>query len=496
MAKVDTSDIFKKENNPIKKFANSLAEKLQAKSEDKLTGALSDALAKIGLGKSSGKSIASQLGDAIVADLAAEFFGALGKEINRATKEEIQQNRGLVDANADDPGTLEPAAATESNVTRFPSTLNDYHLRLEIKQYKRPSPNVKADLAVKETIVLPLPRSLEDRHELSYESNLELGLYGAIANARAEENNGLAGAFTAGTAYAAQSQFSNQIFAIVQQMAGAIPNPHISALFKSPTLRRHRFDWLLAPNNEEESETLRKVLLRLKQAALPTFTKGSINLLEMPEMVKIKLMPWAENEDIKKNNMFVFKHCMIENVSVNYAPDSPTFFNGENPKNPAPSFVLLSISLLEIEYFTAKDFGRDGEKTAEDVAKTLVDESKKLLLGVNNAIQEANTVINGVGANTQSTPTETSPPINNTVVATTERYTSQLGDYVWKTADGKYIWKTPGQTKYKVYNTAPDILTKGYVTSGVTFKYTLDANYDDSANFSYTNNGAEATPKS
>ena len=140
MADLNVSDLFKKEKNPIKKFANSLADKLQAKAEEKLTGALSDALAKVGLGQGSGKNIVSQLGDAIVADLAAEFFGALGKDINRATKEEIQQNRGLIDADADDPGTLETETQGDaSNVLRFPSTLNDYHMRLEIKKYKRPT---------------------------------------------------------------------------------------------------------------------------------------------------------------------------------------------------------------------------------------------------------------------------------------------------------------------------------------------------------------------
>ena len=527
MADLNVSDLFKKEKNPIKKFANSLADKLQAKAEEKLTGALSDALAKVGLGQGSGKNIVSQLGDAIVADLAAEFFGALGKDINRATKEEIQQNRGLIDADADDPGTLEPETqGGGSNVLRFPSTLNDYHMRLEIKQYKRLNPKSKAEMNVSDVLILPLPRTLEDRHEISYDSSIELGFVGAAAMG-AENIKGMSNidAFkktaVEAAAYTAKEMsgggVANQIFTVMQQMAGAIPNPHISALFKSPTLRRHRFDWLLAPNNPEESETLRKLLLRLKQAALPAFISDSVNLLEMPEMIKVKLMPWASsaNESAEDqmsrlnefgiyegeptvspeiNNMFIYKHCMIENISVNYAPDSPTFFVSENPSNPAPAFVLLSISLLEIEYFTAYDYGRKSKKTATDVVNNLKDEILNTLIP--SEVDEANTVTSGTGANSTPTSTANTNPINGTVVATTERYTSQLGDHIWKTADGKYIWKKPGETKYKVYSTAPDVLTKGYVTPGVTFKYTLDANYDDSANFSYSNNGAEATPKS
>ena len=519
MADTNISDIFKKENNPIKKFANSLADKLAAKAEDKLVGALSDALAKVGLGQGSGKNIASQLGDAIVADLAAEFFGALGKDINRATKEEIELARGTIDADADAPDVLEPEnQKLGSEVLRFPSSVGDYHMRLEIKQYKRPVPNQVADLTVRDVIVLPLPRTLEDRHELSYESNLDLGLIGAIgANASNPANMGtVADAIknnaVGGLAYAAQGAagsipFGNQIFSIMQQMAGAIPNPHISALFKSVTLRRHRFDWLLAPNNEEESESLRKVLLRLKQAALPSYTKENINLLEMPEMIKIKLMPWAnedpndsrlytgEGDKIEKEinsttNLYTFKHCMIENISVNYAPDSPTFFASGDPNNPAPSFVLLSLSLLEIEYFTADDFGRKGSINSTEALKNIAEDALNNIVGM----ELANTSTSGTGAN--STPSTSGAPasVNGTKVTSATKYSNQLGDAIYKTSDGKWIYKKEPNSKedYIVSTTPPDRYTNGYVTPSVTFKYTTVAN--TTQEFTLGDNGLSATP--
>jgi hypothetical protein len=478
-----------------------LADKLQAKAEEKLTGALSDALAKVGLGQGSGKNIVSQLGDAIVADLAAEFFGALGKDINRATKEEIQQNRGLIDADADDPGTLETEAQGDAgNVLRFPSTLNDYHMRLEIKKYKRPTPQSKAEMEVRDVIILPLPRTLEDRHEISYDSSLELGFVGAVTSPGTTQNlQGKSAQEIAGTlgvtaaTYTAKEfaggGLANQIFAVAQQMAGAIPNPHISALFKSPTLRRHRFDWLFAPNNAEESETLRRLLLRLKQAALPAFISDSVNLLEMPEMIKVKLMPWASSDDDiennTKSNLYTFKHCMIENVSVNYAPDSPTFFNSGT--NPAPSFILLSVSLLEIEYFTSDDYGRKSNTSAVGLIENARQEVENLLTSA--APELANSSTSGTGANTAPTPQSSEWGQNGQVVSTTKKYTNADGSrVVYVTSDGsKYISYPPNDFGDH------DVRGINWFTEFVlTLGLEEDTTYKGGVNFMYNNNGNSA----
>ena len=519
----DISDIFKKENNPIKKFAKSMADNLAAKAEDKLVGAISDAFAKVGLGQSSGKSIASQLGDAIIADLASEFFGALGKEINRTTKEEIENNRGLIDAEVDNPGVLEPEANAQEKVLRFPSTLNDYHMRLEIKQYKRPVPNVKAQVEVSDVIVLPLPRTLEDRHELNYDSSMSLGMVGAIgSNAGRDTTVGvgqaLKDAATESLAYAGQSisggGLGNQIFSIMQQMAGAIPNPHISALFKSATLRRHRFDWLLAPNNPEESDALRAVLLRLKQASLPAFVGSGVNLLEMPEMIKVKLMPWASasNETAEdqinrlnefgvyegeptispeNNNLFTFKHCVIENISINYAPDSPTFFAGENPYNPAPAFVLLSLSLIEIEYFTADDFGRKSYSKTEDLYKNLLNDVASIA-GFASDVDSGNTAVTGVGANTTPVVDTTSPPKNGNKVGTSKRYVNNLtGSYAWETTDGNLISSYTASGIGTTYTVTP---ANSAAAALILIPYSQELNYTANTNFVYTDNGNKATP--
>jgi hypothetical protein len=95
-------------------------------------------------------------------------------------------------------------------------------------------------------------------------------------------------------------------------------------------------------------------------------------------MCKITLFPWGDvaalsrlsgdTEKAYNGNMYTFKHCVVESIKVNYAPSSPSFFaDGEN----APAFIGIEMSFLEIEYFTADDFGRAGRNA--DFGKALWD---------------------------------------------------------------------------------------------------------------------------
>ena len=61
-----------------------------------------------------------------------------------------------------------------------------------------------------------------------------------------------------------------------------------------------------------------------------------------------------------------FKHALIENVTINHSPNGiPSFFAGTS----LPTFYQVSITLKEIEYFTAEDYGR--EKGTDKYAELL-----------------------------------------------------------------------------------------------------------------------------
>ena len=64
-----------------------------------------------------------------------------------------------------------------------------------------------------------------------------------------------------------------------------------------------------------------------------------------PEILQIKLFP-------KDDYLYRFKPCVVDNVSVNYAPNNPSFYR----ETGAPTAVQFSVSLQEIEIWTKNDY--------------------------------------------------------------------------------------------------------------------------------------------
>jgi hypothetical protein len=129
-------------------------------------------------------------------------------------------------------------------------------------------------------------------------------------------------------------------------MAGVAANPFLTLLFKSPTFKTHTFSWKLAPNNIEESVQLQKIVNMFRKHMLPSLANsGGGTLLSYPDIVQVNLFP---NEEF----LYKFKPCIVESMSVNFAPtSSPSFFKNSN----APTEVQLSINLKEIEYWLQDD---------------------------------------------------------------------------------------------------------------------------------------------
>ena len=375
------SDVLSKVKNPTEKLGDLFAQK----AEDALTGALSDAFAKIGLGAKSRKGLLGNLASAAAASLLSDIFG---KSKNRNSsiigadgEGDALNEEGTVET-ADDAtglGTTAAAGKGEGDLM-FPADLGDYRLQIAIKEYVRPNATTRATMPVKKSVYLPLPRTMEDRHEVDYEHGVKTGLAGIVAD---RLSGNMPNNYTTGNvigeaaAYGLKTftkSFGSEIFGIATQFAGATTNPNLATFFNGPSLRKHRFDWLLAPENEEESETIRSIITTLKKAALPNFTGDkSTVVLQYPNIVHIKLLPWADGEDgnretaknmAKDKNMYAYKHAMIESISVNYSPDSPVFIETKGTQGAAPAFMTLSMNIIEIDYFLAEDFGDVSELRA------------------------------------------------------------------------------------------------------------------------------------
>jgi len=382
-------NLFKNITNPIEKLVKESGSRLVDSVENSVVGSLSAALQRVGLGDGSNKNVLGNLGEQVLAGIAGEIFGAIGREINLSSKSDIENLRGVIADTSENLASMDSSFQQSDDILFFPTDLNEFYVQFDFKKYKRPAPNVPATALTEWQLALPLPRELVDRHNVQYNDKAELGFFGVVANGGQNPADNTFDTATA-AAYGGRllikrlTEHSGNVMGLLSQSFGASLNPHLSVMFEAPTLRTHRMQWLFAPNNEEESEKIRQIAKRLRGAALPSFIRDSagnanFNILDYPMMCAITLYPWGDdskfsgaagaNDKHYDGSMFTYKHCVINQVALNYAPDAIAFFSDDKR---SPAFVSLEISFLEIEYYTGDNFGRKGgEKKAEDLAREL-----------------------------------------------------------------------------------------------------------------------------
>jgi len=219
-------------------------------------------------------------------------------------------------------------------------------------------------------IKLPIPAQLVDKYsskwgEVNQDPAVGAGIESALQKAGGGSGiGGIAGAAIVGgmagkfgqAAISAVSQATSKIGLNappeqILQLAGMAQNPFMTVLFQSPTFKHHSFDWKLAPTTPEESSTLNTIIKKFKYHMLPGMQAGTGGtLLSYPDMANIYFGTGDQY-------LYPFKHCVVTDMSVNYAPaGSPSFFD---TKDNAPVEVTLSLTLMEIEYWLKEDVSND-----------------------------------------------------------------------------------------------------------------------------------------
>lgn len=282
----------------------------------------------------------------------------------------------------------------------FPSDLVDAtqrrnaYIHMRFESYVRRSIYQQPFYTPVAGIRLPIPSRLQDSVSVQYDTGNLGTAVGAAADALQNipniGNSILAGNFGAAATEAARSGFSvfagagatnidraaniaagafnrvgaqvsgEQVRAGVESLTGITTNPFQVVLFKSPKFKTHNFSWKLVPKNREETETLEDVISTFKYHMLPSVSAGGI-FFGYPEILQIKLYP-------KDDYLYKFKPCVVDSVSVNYAPNGPSFYR----ETGAPAAVEFSVSLQEIEMWTKGDYFRDenGRIAAISAART------------------------------------------------------------------------------------------------------------------------------
>ena len=391
-------DSFKRDAGGIaNRLANQVVNKLEQKLENAVEDVFAKGLKKVGLSDSVSREIASRFTDSISVGRADDFFGSPTAEQNRVSRFEIEENllAGESETSFDAVQKIKTADITSAAVMQFPDQLGEYYMKLDFQSYHRPSPQTKAVFKRFKTIALPVPRDLKETFELNVDGKPQ-GAAGGFADIgvdilRGAGKDAISGKFALIYSLAAQA-LEGTTGDILGQAIGAVPNPHLQAIFSGVDLRTHTFQWTFAPRNPQESLNLKAIIKEIKKNSLPSYSTTGTAALQYPPMVEIMLVPKQLNE------LITFKKCLVKSVSVNYAPAGlPSFFKGTQE----PTMIQLEIQLLETEIQTAKDYGlQPGDRPdgLEDLKDMLKDGTSAFDaatgLNVSGAITEFDNAIN------------------------------------------------------------------------------------------------------
>lgn len=235
--------------------------------------------------------------------------------------------------------------------------------------------NNKGDETVNLAVALPMPNAgIQDAAGMEY-NQTDLGLLGAgastgadaLLSAFSEERQAAkskgteseadidygkiaSDVLTGGAAVIrATASIANEVQGGLDQAVGNTLNPHVALLFNAMKLKTFTLNWKFAPASLNEQTVLRNLILNMQKAIHPEFQgesgEGTNFFLKYPNQVDCYYMGAPDY-------LHPFKRAAVTAFNVNYQPEGGNVFNAGG----APAFIELSMTLQEVEIWTAEDY--------------------------------------------------------------------------------------------------------------------------------------------
>jgi hypothetical protein len=119
-------------------------------------------------------------------------------------------------------------------------------------------------------------------------------------------------------------------------------NPRVEVMFSKTNLRQFVFEFLMAPRNQQESESMKAIVRTLRYHAAPELDSVTLGFTWIPpaEFDITFYNKGEENTNIPRINT-----CVLDRIEVDYAPTGvySTFSNGH------PVVARLSLGMREVE---------------------------------------------------------------------------------------------------------------------------------------------------
>jgi len=389
-------DSFKRDaGGLVKRTLKNITNKLEDKLENAVEDLFAKALKKVGFSDRIAAELSARFGDALTVGLEDKYFQTFTSEMKRASCADIRnnfnpQNGNLIGASAFAETYVDAIQRASNKIgfgdlpsMQFPDHISEkYYMAFKFKRYERPSPHTQSELKFVQAFALPLPKGLRETFDINVAEGAQ-GLKGGIADVA---QLGLSGGLTAqgatnaalALAYGAMVQATGDIGSAVAQGIGAVPNPHVQALFSGVPLRTHRFEWTFSPRNANESQQLMNLLKAMKAYSLPSYSSLGTAALAYPFLCQpeIKINDSAQ--------LIKFQPCLIQSIELNYSPQGiPAFFEGTSH----PAFIECSITMLETQIQTSRDYGREGGDNLSNTIEAVLDGLQK---GIDNITGQQN----------------------------------------------------------------------------------------------------------
>jgi hypothetical protein len=126
---------------------------------------------------------------------------------------------------------------------------------------------------------------------------------------------------------------------------GQAINPQMQVLFQGLDFRRFQFDFTMTPYSVEEAKMIKDIIFQFKYASAPEINRNGVfgsqgMYFKVPDMFDIQFYYNGKiNENVHK-----ITRCVLENVSVDYAPIGWATYDGGEPVQ-----IKLTLQFKEIE---------------------------------------------------------------------------------------------------------------------------------------------------
>jgi hypothetical protein len=151
-------------------------------------------------------------------------------------------------------------------------------------------------------------------------------------------------------------------------ITGAVSNPLLEMIYKSPNFRTFQFDFTFYPRDEREALEVQQIIEKFRFHQAPEIASAA-NFLIPPSEFDIKFYyGGAENPNIPP-----IATCVLESIDVNYTPNGFSAYEvpGENlpslGRTGMPVAIQMTMQFKETTYLTKSNFKSNSAENRKEV---------------------------------------------------------------------------------------------------------------------------------